>query len=219
MARPRIKICCISSEDEVRVAVDGGADLLGFVAPPLGGLGVISEDRIAALVPLVPPGCVAVLLTGHQDPADIAAQIHRTRPSAVQLVKATSPATRAGLQRAFPGVRFLQVVHVGGEESIADAVAAAEHSDGLVLDSAVLGGDAPQLGATGNTHDWGISARIVDAVDVPVYLAGGLKEENVGEARRTVGSFGLDLCTGVRTDGALDPEKVGAFVRAAQEVA
>ncbi len=217
MARPRIKICCISSEDEVRVAVSGGADLLGFVAPPLGGLGVIPEDRIAELIPLVPPGCVAVLLTGHQDPADIAAQIHRTRPSAVQLVKATTAAARAGLQRTFPGVRFLQVVHVQGPESVDDAIAAAEHSDGLVLDSAVLGGDAPQLGATGNTHDWAVSARIVASVDVPVYLAGGLKATNVAEARRTVGSFGLDLCTGVRTDDVLDPSKVAAFVHAAQE--
>ncbi|MCO4771258.1 MAG: phosphoribosylanthranilate isomerase [Deltaproteobacteria bacterium] len=216
MSRPRIKICCISSEQEVAIAVAGGADLLGFVAPPLGGLGVIPVERIAELISLVPPGCVAVLLTGLTGFEDIANQVRLARPDGVQLVRSTTPETRRALREAFPGLRLLQVVHVHGEDAIDDALAAQEHSHGLVLDSAVLGGPTEQLGATGTTHDWSISARVVAAVDVPVYLAGGLSAANAAQARRVVGSFGLDLCSSVRTQGRLDQDKVSAFVAAAQ---
>ena len=214
MSSPRIKICCISSEDEVRAAVYGGADLLGFVAPPLGGLGVIPESKIAQLIRLVPPGCVAVLLTGHTSLDDISRQVRDTAPDAVQLVRSTSVQTRRALRDRFVGLRLLQVVHVHGPEAVDDAVAAQEESHGLVLDSAVLDGPSEQLGATGTTHDWSISRRIVEAVSVPVYLAGGLSAANVAQARATVGSFGLDLCSSVRTDGVLDEDKVRGFVAA-----
>lgn len=178
---------------------------------------MIPEARIAELIPQVPPGVVAVLLTGLTETDDIGAQIRICRPGAVQLVRSTTVETRRALRSQFPGLRLLQVVHVQGEGAIEDATTAQVASDGLVLDSAVLGGPVEQLGATGTTHDWSISGRIVKAVDVPVFLAGGLKATNVQEARRVVGSFGLDLCSGVRTDDVLDPYKVREFVSAAQE--
>ena len=215
MSRPRIKICCISSDTELAIAVRAGADLLGFVAPPLGGLGVIPQPLIAELIRAVPPGCTAVLLTGLTEREDIAAQVRECRPSALQLVRATTPETREGLREEFPGLRLMQVVHVHGEQAIEDALAAQVGSDGLILDSAVLGGETEQLGATGLTHDWSVSARIVAAVSIPVYLAGGLSAANVGAARHTVDPFGLDLCSSVRTDGQLDEGKVQAFVASA----
>lgn len=178
---------------------------------------MIPEARIAELIPQVPPGVVAVLLTGLTETDEIGAQIRLCRPGAVQLVRSTTVETRRALRSQFPGLRLLQVVHVQGEGAVEDAMTAQVASDGLVLDSAVLGGPVEQLGATGNTHDWSISGRIVEAVDVPVFLAGGLKATNVQQARRVVGSFGLDLCSGVRTDDVLDPHKVKEFVAAAQE--
>jgi phosphoribosylanthranilate isomerase len=215
MTRPRIKICCISSAEELRIAVAAGADLLGFVAPPLGGLGVIPERRIAELVAAVPPGCVAVLLTGLTEPEAIAAQVETCRPDALQLVRATTAATRASLRARFPGLRVLQVVHVQGPAAVEEARQAQESSHGLVLDSAVLDGPDEQLGATGRTHDWAVSAEVVRAVSVPVYLAGGLSATNAARALQVVGPFGLDLCSSVRTDGRLDPVKARAFVAAA----
>jgi phosphoribosylanthranilate isomerase len=209
---PRVKVCCISSVAEVDIAVAAGADLLGFVAPPLGGLGVLPVEAIAKLIPLVPPGITPVLLTGEQDVDAISAQLAATRPGAIQLVKATTAATRRTLQARFPSLRILQVVHVHGDESIEDAKQASVGSDALVLDSQV----ADQLGATGTTHDWSISARIVQAIDVPVFLAGGLNEDNAAVARTQVVPFGLDLCSSVRTDGVLDPVKVRRFLAAAR---
>lgn len=215
---PRVKVCCISTEAEVRTAVDAGADLLGFVAPPLGGLGVIPIERIARLVRLVPPGVTSVLLTGLTEADAIIDQVAEVRPGALQLVRSTTAATRRVLRDHFPCLRLLPVVHVHGPESVAAAQAAAEVADGLVLDSAVLDGPTEQLGATGRTHDWSVSAAIVQAVDVPVFLAGGLSAANVAEARRTVSPHGLDLCSSVRTEDVLDPAKVRAFLAAAREV-
>ena len=216
MQRPRVKICCLSNATEVTIAVDEGADLLGFVAPPLGGLGVIGESHIAELIAMVPPRCTAVLLTGFTGLDELVAQIERCRPDAIQLVRGTTSELRRKLRTSFPELRLLQVVHVQGAQSIPVALSAQDESHALVLDSAVLGGPVEQLGATGATHDWSVSARIVDAVQLPVYLAGGLSASNVGEARATVGPFGLDLCSSVRTDGVLDAQKVRAFLAAAK---
>jgi phosphoribosylanthranilate isomerase len=76
-----------------------------------------------------------------------------------------------------------------------------------------------RLGGTGRTHDWDVSRRIRDRVPVPLWLAGGLRPENVEEAIRRVGPFGVDVCSGVRTDGALDRDKLARFVAAVRAVA
>jgi phosphoribosylanthranilate isomerase len=118
--------------------------------------------------------------------------------------------------RAHTAARVVQVVHVGAPDSEDFARAAAPFAHALLLDSGVPKAAFKELGGTGRTHDWAISARIVAASPVPVWLAGGLRPDNVGEAIRRVRPFGVDLCTGVRTDGRLDPEKLWPFMRAVQ---
>ena len=73
-----------------------------------------------------------------------------------------------------------------------------------------------ELGGTGRTHDWGLSARIVAEAGVPVFLAGGLCAGNVGQAIRSVRPYGVDLCSGVRTGDALDERKLLAFMEAVE---
>ncbi|MEL7362634.1 MAG: hypothetical protein AAFN13_11225, partial [Bacteroidota bacterium] len=102
-------------------------------------------------------------------------------------------------------------------DELAEAARVAPHVDALLLDSGRPSAAIPELGGTGRTHDWSLSRRIVEAVDTPVFLAGGLRASNVGEAIRAVRPFGIDLCSGVRTDGALDPVKLGAFFKAVHE--
>jgi phosphoribosylanthranilate isomerase len=214
---PRLKICCIQDEAEAALAVSVGADLLGLVGRGLSGPEVIDDDdRIAAIADAVPPGVVAVLLTREADPDALAAQVVRTRVGAVQICDAVPPAAWAAVRRAAPGVRILQVVHVGGPDALDDARAVAPHVDAVLLDSGTPQGATPAYGGTGKTHDWSISAAIVRAIDRPVFLAGGLTADNVAEAWATVRPFGLDLCTGVRTGGRLDPAKLTAYVAAAR---
>jgi phosphoribosylanthranilate isomerase len=115
------------------------------------------------------------------------------------------------LRAALPGVSLVQVVHVTGEESFAEALEAARHADALLLDSGNQSLPVKELGGTGRTHDWGVSRRVVEASPVPVFLAGGLKPENVNEAVEAVRPFGLDVCSGVRTKGRLDAGKLKRF--------
>lgn len=213
--RPRIKICCIQSVDEARMAVRRGASALGLVSAMPSGPGPIPEERIAEIAATVPPGVTSVLLTSSRDAEEVIAQQRRCGVNAVQLVDDLERGSWADLRRALPGVAVLQVLHVTGEEVVPRALAAAPHVDALLLDSGNPGLTVKELGGTGRRHDWAVSRRIVEAVNVPVWLAGGLRPGNAAEARARVAPFGLDVCTGVRTDGALDEAKLRSFVAAA----
>ena len=112
-----------------------------------------------------------------------------------------------------PGVSIVPVVHVVDDHALEEARAAAQAADALLLDSGNPSKAVKELGGTGRTHDWAVSRRIRQAVEVPVLLAGGLTVENVGEAVRQVRPYGVDVCTGLRTDGDLDEKKLVRFIR------
>jgi phosphoribosylanthranilate isomerase len=210
-----VKICCIASVEEAWLAIEHGASALGLVSEMPSGPGVIPEERIAEIAAAVPPSVASFLLTSLQDAAAIAAQHRRVRTSAVQICDRLAAEAYQALRDALPGVGLVQVVHVTGPESVEEAVAVAPRVDALLLDSGNPALAVKELGGTGRRHDWGLSRRIRAAVQVPIFLAGGLRAENVAEAVGEVGPFGLDLCTGVRTDGKLDEVKLAAFVSAA----
>jgi phosphoribosylanthranilate isomerase len=106
------------------------------------------------------------------------------------------------------------VIHVTGPESVDEAIAVAPHVDAILLDSGNQSLAIKELGGTGRTHDWSLSRRIREAIDVPLFLAGGLNQMNVAAAIREVQPFGIDVCSGLRTEGDLDPQKLSAFIRA-----
>lgn len=212
--RTRLKVCCISSIEEARLAVAAGADALGLVARMPSGPGPIPDDLIAAIVATVPPPVATFLLTSETDPQAIVDHVARCRANTVQLVDAVPVAAYAALRAAHPNVRIVQVIHVAGEASVAEARAAGPHVDALLLDSGRPDLAVKELGGTGRVHDWALSARIVAESPVPVFLAGGLNAGNVADAVRVARPFGIDLCSGVRTDGRLDPAKLAALVSA-----
>lgn len=208
---PRVKVCCISSVEEARAAIRAGASALGLVSSMPSGPGVISEALIAEIAASVPPPIATFLLTCGQDVRDIIAQQRRCRTNTVQLCDRLTAGSYADLREAMPGVSLVQVIHVSGEASLEEALSVAPHVDALLLDSGNQSLAVKELGGTGRVHDWSISRRIREQSPVPIFLAGGLRPENVAEAIRQVGPFGLDLCSGVRTGGRLDEEKLGRF--------
>jgi len=210
----RIKICCIGSVEEAGLAIRYGAAAVGLVSAMPSGPGVIAEDLIAEIAATIPPGVASFLLTSQQSVAAIVEQQRRLRVNTLQLVDALTDGTYAELRAALPGVGLVQVVHVTGEEALAQALAVAPHVDALLLDSGNPNLRVKELGGTGRRHDWQISRRIRDAVSIPLYLAGGLRPDNVAEAIATVRPFGVDICSGVRTQGRLDEVKLAAFVQA-----
>jgi phosphoribosylanthranilate isomerase len=214
--RIRIKICCIQSEAEARLAIAQGADALGLVGTMPSGPGPIDDALIARIAAGVPPPVATFLLTSETAADAIVAHARRCRTNTLQLVDRVADGAYPPLRAALPGVKLVQVIHVGGEESVEEAIAAAAHADALLLDSGQPHAAIKVLGGTGRVHDWALSRRIVEAASCPVFLAGGLRADNVGAAIATVRPFGVDVCTGVRRpdDYALDPDKLQAFVAA-----
>lgn len=193
-----IKICCIQNDTEVEMAAAAGATHVGLVAAMPSGPGPIADDRIAEIVGAVPTGVTAVLLTAHTDADSIIEHARTTGVTAVQIVGEVPADVRLSIKAAAGSIDILQVVHVGGPEALEQAQPAAVGSDFVLLDSGRPSALVPELGGTGRTHDWAVSAQIVSRLDVPVFLAGGLGPENVAEAIRTVRPAGVDLCSGIR---------------------
>jgi phosphoribosylanthranilate isomerase len=210
--KPRIKICCISTVAEARLAVRCGANAVGLVSAMPSGPGVIAEETIAKIAATVPPGVATFLLTSKQDATSIITQQRLTRVNTIQLCDRVSAECLHELRAALPGIALVQVIHVTSEESVAEAVAVADKVDALLLDSGNQNLAVKQLGGTGRTHDWRLSRAIVEAVKLPVFLAGGLNADNVAAALVQVRPYGLDICSGVRTDGKLHQQKLERFI-------
>lgn len=213
---PRIKICCIAGEEEAWLAIRYGASALGLVSAMPSGPGPIDEDLIARIAAVVPPGVDTFLLTCSQDVNKIIQQQRRTRVSTLQLCDRLLHGTYEELRASMPGIRIVQVIHVTGPESLEEALEAAPHVHALLLDSGRPSLAVKELGGTGRVHDWTISRRIREQVQVPVFLAGGLTPANVADAIRQVGPFGVDVCSGLRPAGRLDEAKLSDFIRQVQ---
>ncbi len=213
--RTRVKICCISSPDEARLAIRLGADALGLVGRMPSGPGVVDDELAARIVRMTPPPLATFMLTSETTTDDIIAHQQRVGANTIQLVDAVPAGTYAQLRAALPAVKLVQVIHVLDERNIDEALQAVQDGvDALLLDSGNPTLAVKQLGGTGRVHNWLVSRQIVEQATVPVFLAGGLSIINVREAIKTVQPFGLDICSGVRTNGHLDEHKLGAFMHA-----
>ena len=180
--RPRVKICCISNAKEAWLAIRYGASALGLVSEILSGPGVIPESTIAGIARIVPPSVSSFLLTSKQDSSAIIEQHKHCGTNVIQLCDQLKIESYKELRDAMPGIGLVQVIHVTGEETLKEALSVAPHVNGILLDSGNQTLSVKQLGGTGRTHDWSLSRRIRQKVNIPVFLAGGLNPENVVEA-------------------------------------
>ena len=212
--RTRIKICCMASIAEAQLALDAGADALGFVMRMPSGPGPIAESLAREIIATVPREVPTFMLTSEIEADAILAQLDTTGANTVQIVDFVTPGTRDRLRKALPDLCIVQVVHVTGPESVDEARIAAGTSDMILLDSGNPAAKVRELGGTGRVHDWSVSRAIREAIDIPLWLAGGLRAENVRDANAAVEPYGVDVCSGVRTGGALDDRKVRAFAAA-----
>lgn len=216
---PRVKVCCIASEEEAALAVRLGASALGLVSRMPSGPGPIPEARIRDIAETVPPGVATFLLTSETTAEPIIQQQRFCRTTTLQLVDDVEPGVHARLRDALPGISIVQVIHVRDDDALKQSVAVAPAVDALLLDSGNPSLSTKELGGTGRVHDWAVSRRIRESVDVPVFLAGGLNPGNVGKAITLVAPFGVDVCSGLRTNGMLDETKLVAFMRAVRDSA
>jgi phosphoribosylanthranilate isomerase len=216
--RTRIKICCISSVLEARMAIGHGADAIGLVGKMPSGPGPIPDWLISEIVKTIHPPIATFLLTSEQSSEEIIYHVKRVDTNTVQIVDELTTGEYADIRTALPHLKIVQVIHVTDDKSIDEAIRLSAYADALLLDSGNPKASVKTLGGTGNVHNWEISRDIVTSVDIPVFLAGGLHAGNVRQAIETVRPFGVDICSGVRTEGRLDPNKLEAFIKAVHSV-
>lgn len=214
---PRVKICCISSLEEAQMAIKYGAAALGLVGDMPSGPGIISDTQIASIAQAAPPPLATFLLTSKTEAQAIIAHQKKVNTNTIQIVDALERGTYQDIKKALPSIKLVQVIHVVDEQALEEAQQIAPYVDALLLDSGNPNLEVKELGGTGRVHNWEISQKIRATVSIPIFLAGGLNANNVQEAMHRVRPFGLDLCSGVRTDKKLDEEKLSAFMQAVKE--
>jgi len=211
----RIKICCISSSDEAKLAINYGASAIGLVGKMPSGPGPIADELIASIIKTVPPPVATFLLTSETTAENIITHHQRVYSSTIQIVDALNQRNYKLISQHLPSVKLVQVIHVIDEAPVDEVLELSEEIDALLLDSGNPKLAVKELGGTGRVHNWTLSKKIVEQSKVPVFLAGGLNATNVRKAIETVQPFGIDVCSGVRTDGNLNEEKPEAFFKAA----
>jgi phosphoribosylanthranilate isomerase len=209
----RVKICCISSIDEAKMAIQFGASALGLVANMPSGPGIISDELILTISNSVPPPIATFMLTSETSVQQIIEHHKRTLTNTIQIVDELAEGTYQAIRKALPAIKIVQVIHVTGEKTIDEALKISEFVDALLLDSGNPNLAIKELGGTGRVHNWELSKKIVEQSNIPVFLAGGLTADNVRQAIEQVQPFGLDLCSGVRTNKNLDPHKLERFFK------
>lgn len=210
----RVKICCIQNLHEAETAIRSGASAIGLVAEMPSGPGPIPDELIRQIAAATPPPVATFLLTSHTSVSEIIKHHRRTLTNTIQIVDTLKDGTYAELKDALPGIKIVQVIHVIDEQSVEQAISVSPSVDAILLDSGNPNLRVKELGGTGRVHNWALSRKIRDQVSCPVFLAGGLKPENVKEAIETVEPFAVDVCSGVRTNGLLDSAKLERFFRA-----
>jgi len=206
----RVKICGITNAEDRDAAVAAGADAIGVIS----GVTVdtpreVDSETAVDLVAGVPPLMTSVLVTMGEAVQPIARRVETVRPDVVQVHDGLDPSELGALRRR---VDAKVVAVVDAEHD--DIEASANAADALLVDSV----DADGGGGTGETHDWERTREIVDTLDAPVVLAGGLTPENVAEAVETVRPFGVDVASGVEAEGGVkDHDAVGRFVGQAKQ--
>lgn len=214
MSKPRVKICCISSIQEAQIAIHYGASALGLVGNMPSGPGVIQDELIYEIAKSVPPPVSTFLLTSEREPAAVIDHYKKVHTSTIQIVDALHDRQYEKIRKELPSVKLVQVIHVLDNHSVDDAIEISEMVDAILLDSGNPNLSVKELGGTGRTHNWELSKKIRESIRIPIFLAGGLNKDNVKRAIDFVQPYGIDLCSGVRTNGQLDERKLEEFFRA-----
>lgn len=208
----RVKICGIKTLADAKAVVDAGADALGFLVDIPGAKNSVGSATAAAIIAQLPPFVSSVAVTTETDAKKILHVIKSARATTIQLQGKVTPDTVRAVKVFF--VKVYVAIHVTDEHAIEEAKKFEDAADAVILDSTDKSG---ALGGTGKTHDWDISRRIVEAVSIPVILAGGLTPDNVAEAVRKVRPYAVDVQSGVSNpDGGKNIEKVHTFIERAK---
>jgi phosphoribosylanthranilate isomerase len=159
-----------------------------------------------------PPSVSTFLLTSETTSEKIIQHQKKVGASTIQIVDKIVSGTFQEIRNECSGIKLVQVIHVIDETSLEEALSYSNDADALLLDSGNPNLSIKELGGTGRIHNWEISREICSKSTIPVFLAGGLNPQNVKSAIEFVNPFGVDVCSGVRSNGKLDENKLIQFI-------
>jgi phosphoribosylanthranilate isomerase len=210
----KVKICCISSIEEAKLAIAHGAAAIGLVGRMPSGPGIITDELIHSIAKTVLPPIDSFLLTSETTAEAIIAHHNKVNTTTIQIVDALSGREYHKIREAIPHVKLVQVIHVMDEKAVQEAIEISEWVDAILLDSGNPNLSTKVLGGTGKTHNWDLSKKIREKISLPIFLAGGINKDNIRKAIDHVQPFGIDLCSSVRTNGQLDERKLEELFKA-----
>jgi len=211
----RVKICGITREEDLAVAVAAGADAVGFLVGVPSSPRNLTLERAEQLLEQVPVFVDSVVVTVPNSVDSLVKIYDRLKPAAIQ-IHGEKPFEVSVIREKIRGARLIKTVYVKTGNVTAAVIEDSKVFDAILLDSFT----GEQYGGTGMVHDWKLSRQIKQIIEpTPLILAGGLKPENVKEAILTVQPYAVDVASGVELRPAVkDPEKVLAFIENAKEV-
>jgi phosphoribosylanthranilate isomerase len=212
----RVQIAGVSTLEEAMALERLGADALGLtVRLPSGVHDDLTEAKARSIIQALPPFITCVAITYVDTARDAADLCRALGVAAIQLHGECPPRELELLRAAAPHLKIIRAVSVTGPDAVAAARALERRVDAIILDT--YDPATGRRGATGKTHDWTISRRIVDSVRVPIILAGGLTPDNVAEAIAAVRPWAVDVHTGVEDpDGTRNLAKMRTFIARAR---
>ncbi len=207
----KVKICGITSLSDAVVCAELGADFIGNIVEISSSPRSISKERSKEILSKLPPSAKGIAVMAGKSLDEIIKAVEFIESAYVQLhgneslefIEKVAGEVSCGVIKAVP---------VSGPESKVEAVEFSKICDAILLDT-----PAKQLGGSGKSHDWSVSAQIVEQSRCPVFLAGGLNPEKVAEAVSAVSPYCVDVSSGVEIcPGQKDSEKVRMFIERAK---
>ena len=213
MKRVRVKICGITSSRDLRMAVEAGADAVGFIIDVLESPRNLTVSQARNLVKETPVFVETVAVTVPRDLGHLSEVYKEANPNSLQIHGSNDFCSE--IRDELPEARLICAVQAESATAVGRALEAKENFDAILLDSHVPG----KYGGTGRTHDWTLSKQIGEVIQPkPLILAGGLRSENVGEAIQSVKPYAVDVSSGVESSpGVKDRKMVLDFVRSVEE--
>jgi len=213
---PRIKVCCIKNKTEAIAAMKLGVDAIGLSYDTDGSHYSVPPDKIREITRAIPPSIDAFILTRSTNSWDLIDLVRKVKNRTVQLVDRLGLGNYLEIRSSIPCVKIVQTIKLTGDEAFETAIKVDPFVDLIILES-----EEPESLSSGQTEnessmDWELCKRIIENLDTPVIIAGGLNPGNVAEIVHYTKPFGVDVCKGVRTNDELDISKLGRFIRNAK---
>jgi len=210
----KVKICGITSNEDLVTAVEAGADAVGFVVNVPSSPRNLTLGEAERLMKNTPVFVKNVVVTVPKRLSELIEIYERLKPDILQVHGHNL--SGSVIREKLANTRLIRAIQVKSNHAVGEAVKAANTFDAILVDSFVSG----RFGGTGKVHDWELSKRVRQKVHPkPLILAGGLNPENVQDAVRVVKPYAVDVSSGVESQlGIKDSKKVFEFIKNAKEV-